>query len=197
MVRDDDTLRLHRAIDGISETLFEELLLEAKDREELHQRYAHHFAISRGDAGVRWFDKSPQNIYGLLLISAMFPDAQIVHIHRHPLNVIASLATGEVMPKHSLTAGINAWSEAIAIVQEYKVGRPTRIYEIAYEDLVANTATALRGLLGFLGEEWSDAILEGTVVHPERNKYTETLSAEGCNMVRSTLANQMKLYDYV
>lgn len=196
-MREDDTLRLHRAIDGISEASFEELLLEAGDRGELHQRYANQFAMSRGDAGGRWFDKSPQNVYGLLLINALFPGAQIVHIHRHPLNVIASLATGEVMPQHSLTAGINAWGEAIAIVQEYKVGWPSRIHEIAYEDLVTNPAVALRELLGFLGEDWSDAMIEGIVVHPERNKYTETLSAEDCDTVRSVLADQMKLYNYI
>ena len=58
-----------------------------------------------GISGGRWFDKTPQNIYGMLLLSAVYPDAKFVHIVRHPLNVVTSLKAGKVMAKHSLQGG--------------------------------------------------------------------------------------------
>ena len=59
------------------------------------------FLEAQGVSSGRWFDKTPQNIYGLTLLSAVYPEAKFVCIVRHPLNVVASLKRGKVMAAHS------------------------------------------------------------------------------------------------
>ena len=44
------------------------------------------------DPGRRWVLKSPDHVFALDAIKAIYPDAQIVFLHRDPLSVLASVA---------------------------------------------------------------------------------------------------------
>ncbi len=84
-------LQRHRKMDKVDEHLFEELMETSISRRNLQDRYMDAYLAGQSKEGVRWFDKSPQNVYGLPLLSHDYPSAKFVHIVRNPLNVVASL----------------------------------------------------------------------------------------------------------
>ena len=192
----NETLRAHRELDGVAEEQYEVLLNAATSRRTLQDGYAELFFESQNIAAGRWFDKTPQNIYGILLLSAVYPEAQFVHIVRHPLNVVTSLKAGKVMGPHSLGAAINTWLEAVAIAHEFCSAWPDRMYTLTYENLTHSPKTEMRALLDFLGEPASEGNFDFTRVHPERDRFQEDLTKQEQYTVRKRLATEMARYGY-
>lgn len=168
----------HRQLDGIRDQEFVDILESSFTRAELMERYARLHCERRGNPGARWFDKTPQNVYGILMIAAQFPASPIVHIHRNPLNVIASLLTGKVMPKQSFPGAVNYWLESAQIMDQFRRGSPQRLLDVSYERLGAEPESVLREILAFVGEDPNQVRIQASDVHPEKNKYLEVLSPE-------------------
>ena len=183
-------------MDGVEERRFSELYERAMDRRGLQDAYSSHFLSSRQTPNLRWFDKTPQNVYGLLLISGMYPEATFIHIHRHPLNVVASLKLGEVMPVHTTLAAINAWLEAVTIVKGYKSAFPDRMLEVSYESLTTDADVTVRRVLKFVDEVWEEGLTSDLALHGEQNKYLSVLSEPDIALIKRVLADQMEFYGY-
>jgi hypothetical protein len=66
-------LKKHREIDGITEAEFAELLKQCSSRAELYARYMALYVKRKKPGATRWFDKTPQNVYGALLAAASMP----------------------------------------------------------------------------------------------------------------------------
>jgi hypothetical protein len=193
----NETLRAHREIDGVAEQQFRSLLANASSRRDMQDGYAKLYMAARASGASRWFDKTPQNIYGILLLSAAYPDAKFVHIVRHPLNVVSSLRAGKVMGPHTLQAGINTWLEAVSIATEFQSAWPDRIHTLTYEDLTTSPESVLHALLDFLGEAAPSNSFDVRQVHPEKNLHEEQLSDSERAMIREQLAVEMAHYGYV
>ncbi len=170
-------LKKQRDIDGIDETLFQQIIAGASSRRELAEAYGRTFLQQTGGKR-RWFDKSPQNVYGMLLISAVFPSARFVHIHRNPLNVVASLLAGQVMPAQPLIGAINYWVEAMAIVDQYQTAWPERVLEISYERFTENPMDGMQRILAFVGESDPLPAWDPDRIYPEKNAYRHMLSQD-------------------
>ena len=196
VIVNNNTLKSHRALDGITEDQFQRCLAEATTRCELHTLYNAAFVEGRESRGQRWFDKTPQNVYGMLLLSGMYPESKFIHLHRHPLNVVASLKTGVVMPPHSVLAGINMWLEAVTIVQEYEQAWPDRLLNVSYERLTENPRAELERILEFIEEPWEEQLLDGPKIHPEQNKHMEELTEDEVALVKTILGDKMAHYGY-
>ncbi len=190
------TLKQHRHMDGIGDHEYAEILSKATSRRDLQDRYAEFFLEANGVEGKRWFDKTPQNVYGMLLLSAMYPGVKFLHIHRHPFNVVASLKAGKVMARHSLLGAINTWLEAIAIVQQFESAWPGQLLNVSYERLTQDPQGEMARILTFLGEETPDEIGTGIRVHAEKNKYLKQLTAEEVAAIRDLLGDRMSRYGY-
>jgi hypothetical protein len=186
----------HRKMDGISHADFFSMEAESADRRELSDRYGQHYLRARGNEGGRWFDKTPQNIYGISLISYQYPDAKFIHIHRHPLNVVASLVEGRVMAKHSVKGAINYWLEAMILIHEYKKTGAQRVLELPYEAVTRDPATELQKLCAFIGEDFS--LIDGAAIrtHEEQNHYKKVLSEPEQRYVLDRAAPFLSLYGY-
>lgn len=195
-VTKNKVLQKHRAIDGVSEEAFAEVLAGARTRRELSERYVAAFVAARGLGAVRWFDKSPQNIYGLALLADEFPEAKIVHIVRNPLNVVASLAVGKVMLLENTVGAANYWREAVAIFDKVKPSIAGRVHEIAYETLTAEPAAELARLMAFLDEDARDIRFNLSKIHPERDQWRDVLSADAVAVVRDICGPWAKRYGY-
>ena len=193
----NETLKAHRQIDGVAEQDYRDLLEQANSRRALQDGYARLFFEAKGVAGGRWFDKTPQNIYGMLLLSAVYPDAKFVQIVRHPLNVVASLKAGKVMAKHSLQGAINTWLEAVSIANQFAMAWPERIHTMTYESLTADPRATLTALLEFLGEPVDETRWQLDGVHPEKNLYESALTAEEVQTVKTQLGALMAPFGYV
>ena len=171
-------IKLHREIDGVSEQEFAGLLRAADSRKTLAEAYAQLYLEKKGKAHARWFDKTPQNIYGILLLKAFFPESKIIHIYRNPLNVVCSLMEGKVMPVHSLKGAVNYWVEAMHIINGYKAGLCQNLLEISYEALTQRPDAVIEKLLLFIGEDPKLLKIPAQYVHKEQNKFKTTLSKE-------------------
>jgi len=71
-----------------------ELWLEEQDQRPVyafHKQFLQH--LRPGSSGHRFVLKAPAHLHSLEAILAVYPDAQIVHTYRDPLQVLPSLAT--------------------------------------------------------------------------------------------------------
>ncbi|MEL6740357.1 MAG: sulfotransferase [Planctomycetota bacterium] len=168
----------HRELDNITDSEFVDLLDSSFTRAELMERYARLHCRRRGNPNARWFDKTPQNVYGILMIAAQFPASPIIHIHRNPLNVVASLLTGKVMPKQPFPGAVNYWLESAQIMDQFRRANPQRLLDVSYERLGAEPDATLREILEFVGEDPAAARIKASDVHPEKNKYTGVMTQD-------------------
>jgi Sulfotransferase family len=189
-------LKKHRELDGITEAEFAELLKQCTSRAELYARYMALYVQRKKPAATRWFDKTPQNVYGALLAATSMPRSKFVHIVREPLNVVASLRIGRIVKVENLTGACNYWNEAVQIVGGLKRAYPARVYELRYEDFVAQPAAQMKLLLDFIGEpydpKWFAALNTRQVDHQDEG----ILSPEEQAIVRRLCGGGRRRYGY-
>ncbi|QTA90213.1 tetratricopeptide repeat-containing sulfotransferase family protein [Desulfonema magnum] len=112
---------------------------------------------------LRISDKMPQNYFHLGLISLLFPKARIIHCRRHPMDICLSnyfqyYGPGSD-PAYDL-AGIGAYYRQYKrLMAHWRKVLPLKMYEIQYEELIANTEDNVRRLIRFLGLEWEERCL--------------------------------------
>jgi hypothetical protein len=106
-------------------------------------------------------DKDPRYLDYLEVIARIYPQAQIIHIHRDPRDVVLSKT------KADWSAHRPFWVNAMISQVQMKEGRQAakaifgdNYYELAYEDLVVNPQGALSKLLKFLGLEFEESMLD-------------------------------------
>jgi len=191
-----ETLKLHRSMDRISESEFDTIYSKSNNRKEFILNYFAAFADKQENQNVRIFDKTPQHVYGLLLLHSYFPDAKFVHLVRNPINVITSIRLGHQIGKQSLVGAINFWQEAVSMVQAFKKLRPDLVKEIQYEDLTQHPRRELNSILEFVNEKPGLVDFKTNHIHHERNLYKDTLSDSDLQFIREQLAPLMSRYNY-
>jgi Sulfotransferase family len=113
----------------------------------------------------RWGDKTPYHTWHVDDMARIFPEAQFIGIVRHPGGCVAS--------------NMNRWGQTIRqTIDHYRrynreIARlasvyPDRFAVVRYEDLVLTPEPVLRELLDYLGEDWSDNVLQHHTVQAAR-----------------------------
>jgi len=146
---------------------------EWMEQHDLGPAYAYHRRVLQTlqwrCGGARWILKAPSHIFGIDEIFATYPDAGIIHIHRDPLEVSASLA--------SLTAAIySAFSRRVDLQQiardlvecfhrgieryfqarDREPGRPKRFLDIDYRDFTVNPMRTVHRIYSYFGISLSE-----------------------------------------
>ncbi len=111
-------------------------------------------------------DKLPLNLAYLFLIHRLFPDAPVIFLQRHPLDVCISCYFQAFELEASMAYFLNIQHTAqyydavmqVAALSMDQVGNP--LYKLRYEDLVAAPEDQLKALCTFLALEWDDSMLE-------------------------------------
>jgi hypothetical protein len=117
-----------------------------------------------GDAG-RITDKMPTNFRNLGLIAQLFPNAQIIHMRRDPMDTCFSChmqnfhGSGNAFI-YSLDWLGHYYELYLKLMDHWRSVLPTPMLEVDYEALVANQEAESRKLVRFLGLEWDDACLD-------------------------------------
>ncbi len=108
----------------------------AKIRPEVlaEQRTAFATLVNKLDAQGVWALKEPRLCLLLPLLADLLPNAIILHIHRHPASVAASLAERNKLP---LPYGLALWEAYNTTALRGTEGMP--VLRVAYEDLVGRT----------------------------------------------------------
>lgn len=108
-------------------------------------------ALSGGAQRVT--DKMPQNFRYIGLIKLVFPYAKIVHCRRNPVDTCLSLFTnifGGTHPySHDLSNLGYYYADYARLMQHWHAVLPFSIYDVQYEDLVADNENEVRALLNF------------------------------------------------
>ncbi len=163
-----------------------------------HDLYRHR---AGSDKVTHWLDDTPFNILHALGLLALFPDMRLLHIHRNPLDVVASYRT-------------KAWggqeTETIArrlshVFQKWLAVRdqlPAPMYmEIGLEPLLDNPKKVLAELCGFAGLETDQAIIEAAenVVREDAHlgRWKSDLSPQEADKCRELFHPIMTAYGYV
>ncbi|MEM6899503.1 MAG: sulfotransferase [Pseudomonadota bacterium] len=188
----------HRAADNIPEDQFrDDVLLASYDRGELMERYGQaYLKAQNAPPDARWFDKTPQNVYGALLIAHDFPTAKFIHIVRNPLNVISSLRTSGVMEIKETVGAANYWLEAAIIMRSLRVLLGDRLLELNYEKFTTNPKSEIRKVMDFVEEDSDELEFDLKQIKREKNRYVSTLSDEDIDIARRICGGLAKEYGF-
>jgi tetratricopeptide (TPR) repeat protein len=129
----------------------------------------------RKDAG--WFtDKMPLNETHLGLIGLIFPRAPIIHLLRHPLDVVLSVFSNHLT--HGFYCAYDLMSIArhyvlvTELVEHYRREMELRYLPVRYEDVIDKQEASLREMLGFIGAPYDRRCLD----FHENRRYARTAS---------------------
>lgn len=128
---------------------------------------------------VPWGWKDPRNSFTLEVWKVLFPDARILHIHRNPVDVAASLRRREIRRQQTidrmiseqgiegllrrgmkiqtsvrvqnLGEGVRLWQEYLEQIDRLSQQFPGRCLHIKYEDLLADAGGVLHQATEFAG----------------------------------------------
>src|SRR3954447_26591685 len=113
----------------------------------------------------RWGEKTPQHTWHMARMRRVFPDAVYVAIVRHPGAVTASNMRRFGHSVNWATVHTQRYFKEIARQAERFLHRTI---VLRYEDLVQQPEQVMRELLEWLGEPWSDDVLNHHIVQSKR-----------------------------
>jgi hypothetical protein len=118
----------------------------------------------------------PLNETHLGLIGLIFPQAPIIHILRHPLDVVLSVFSNHLT--HGFYCAYDLMSIArhyvlvANLVEHYRREMALRYLAVRYEDVIDGQEAALRQMLGFIGAPYDRRCLD----FHENRRYARTAS---------------------
>ena len=124
-----------------------------------------------------WFtDKMPLNEMHLGLISLLFPDSPLLHVRRHPLDVVLSVFSNQMTHGYlcafDLGSAARHFARVTELVERLRGELTLRYMSLRYEDLVAEQEAGVRRMLDFVGLGFDPACL---AFHRNR-RYARTAS---------------------
>lgn len=171
-------------MDGIEESEFAEILKLSISRADLYERYMQLYIEKNKPGAERWFDKTPQNVYGSALLAGAIPDAKLIHIVRNPLDVVSSLRIGIIVKVQNLVGACNYWNEAAEIIQVVKKAYPDRVYEVKYEDFTRNPQPEIHKMLLFLGEKYDAEYFRDIKIKPVSHDHNTLFSQKEITRIK-------------
>lgn len=125
-----------------------------------HRRFLQH--LDAQTPGRRWILKSPDHVFALNAIRAVYPDARIVFLHRDPLSVVSSCAKLAEQLRRPFTRHLDPMeighqvSARLAQATDHMMdaaGRIPHILHLNYREVVADPMTAIGKLYRHCGTE--------------------------------------------
>lgn len=120
-------------------------------------------------------DRAPDNHWHLGLIKLLFPDAPIIHVIRHPLDIALSNfgqdKTLEANAQVSMPAIARHYDVTMSLIKHFRGQLTLRYLPVRYEDMVSSPAATLTKVLDFIGAEHStlpaEAVLQANAFQPQ------------------------------
>ncbi len=156
----------------------------------------------RASGKPRWAEKTPHNILFTVPLGQIFPDARFIHVIRDGRDVACSLVTmnwaNPMTGKkwdyvQNISNAARYWRDVVVLSRQ-QAEQPMvagRVLEVRYEDLVFDTAAALRRILDFVGEPWDDAVLSYHA-KDRRQEPIEASTAQAVKPLNSTSVGRWK-----
>jgi tetratricopeptide (TPR) repeat protein len=127
--------------------------------------------------GAAWFtDKMPLNETHLALIGLLFPQSPLLHVTRHPLDVVLSVFSNLLTHGHycayALESAARHYVLVMDLVEHYRREMQLNYLRVRYEDMVDHQEATIRQVLEFIGEEFDPSCL----AFHENRRYARTAS---------------------
>ena len=121
-------------------------------------------------------DKMPLNETHLGLIALLFPEAPLIHVLRHPLDVVLSVFATQLTHgfccSYELETAARHYVLIMDLVAHYRREMTLRYLPIRYEDIVDDQEATVRRMLDFIGEPFDEKCLR----FQENRRYARTAS---------------------
>jgi tetratricopeptide (TPR) repeat protein len=105
-------------------------------------------------------DKMPLNEMHLGLISLIFPRSPLIHILRHPLDVVLSVYSHHMTHGYFCANALETIARHYALVMDvvhhYRTQMALRYLPVRYEDMVEDMPGSVRRMLDFIGESFDE-----------------------------------------
>lgn len=130
-----------------------------------------------GDKDVRFFtDKMPLNETHLGLIALLFPEAPLIHVIRHPLDIMVSGMSNHfthgLFCASALESLARHYLRVMDLVEKYRAEMALRYLPVRYEDMVDGQEATVRAVLDFVGLPFDPRCLR----FHENRRYARTAS---------------------
>ncbi len=127
--------------------------------------------------GAVWVtDKMPLNETHLGLIALLFPTAPLIHVLRHPLDVVLSVFATQLTHgfccSYELETAARHYVLIMDLVEHYRREMTLRYLPVHYEDIVDHQEATVRRMLDFIGEPFDERCLR----FQENRRYARTAS---------------------
>ncbi len=114
--------------------------------------------------GTRLTDTTPNNFKHIGLIAILFPNAQIIHCRRHPLDNCLSIFSNPMPNSHreyksKLDVLGEYYRNYVQIMDHWREVCPIPVHDVFYEDLVTNTEAVARRMINHFGLGWEDNVM--------------------------------------
>lgn len=146
--------------------------------------------------GKRFTDKMPGNFLHIGLIYLLFPNAKVVHCHRHPADTCLScyerlFSKGLVFSYDMQDLGLY-YKFYLDVMRHWREVLPRDfILDVRYEDVVTDSEKQIRRLLDFCGLEFEEACLE---FHKVKRTVTTASSLQVRKPMYKSSLNRWKKY---
>jgi len=121
-------------------------------------------------------DKMPLNETHLGLIALLFPQSPIIHVIRHPLDVLLSVYSNHLTHGFFCAAELETiarhYNLVVDLVAHYRRNVNMRYLPVRYEDMVADQEASVRRILEFIGVEFDPRCLS----FEQNTRYARTAS---------------------
>jgi hypothetical protein len=135
---------------------------------------------SGGHRGQHWILKTPCHLMWLDALLEVFPDALLVHTHRNPTTVLASVsslmstirsAVSSTVDKHEVgREQLDAWTWGMQRVMAARERVPAdRVVDVLYEDTVARPVETVEKVYAHLGLDYTPAVASGVQAYLAEN----------------------------
>jgi len=143
---------------------------------DYYLRKVHQLGVLR-KSGATWFtDKMPLNEMHIGLIALMFPEAPLIHVIRHPLDVVLSVFANDLTHgffcAYELETVAQHYVLVMDLVENYRREMTLRYLPVRYENIVEDQEENVRRLLAFIGEDFDASCL----AFHENQRYARTAS---------------------
>lgn len=113
--------------------------------------------------GKRLVDKQPLNTMDLCLVRLLFPESPVVFVKRDARDTVLSCFmqgfTRGVPHLFTLEGTMRLHERFMKIWAHYQQVLGLRSLEVSYEELAREPQRVIREVLGFIGEEWDEAVM--------------------------------------
>jgi hypothetical protein len=129
------------------------------------------------EPGSAWFtDKMPLNETHLGLIALLFPAAPLIHVIRHPLDVMISALSNHFTHgffcASALETAATHYVRVMDLVMHYRAEMALRYLPVRYDAMVTRQAETVRAVLDFIGVPFDERCLN----FHENRRYARTAS---------------------